>query len=108
MPNIKLPDGNIKYFERPLTIYEVAQSISPGLAKVAIAGRVDERLVDVSHLLTDDCSLVILTEKDSESLDVIRHSTAHLLAQAVKLLFPTAQVTIGPVIDDGFFYEFAF
>ncbi len=108
MPNIKLPDGNIKYFERPLTIYEVAQSISPGLAKVAIAGRVDERLVDVSHLLTDDCSLVILTEKDSESLDVIRHSTAHLLAQAVKLLFPTAQVTIGPVIDDGFFYDFAF
>ncbi len=108
MPNIKLPDGNIKYFERPLTIYEVAQSISPGLAKVALAGRVDERLVDVSHLLTDDCSLVILTEKDSESLDVIRHSTAHLLAQAVKLLFPTAQVTIGPVIDDGFFYDFAF
>lgn len=108
MPNIKLPDGTVKHFEQPLTIYDVAYSISPGLAKAAMAGRVDEQLRDLGCLLTDDCSLVILTEKSPESLDIIRHSAAHLLAQAVKLLFPTAQVTIGPVIDDGFFYDFAF
>ena len=108
MPNIKLPDGSSKHFEHPLTVLDVARSISPGLAKVALAGRVDEQLVDVSHLLTHDCSLVILTEKDSDSLDVIRHSTAHLLAQAVKSLFPSAQVTIGPVIADGFYYDFAY
>lgn len=108
MLNIKLPDGSIKQFENPLTVREVAHSISPGLAKAALAARVDDRLVDVSHLLTNDCSLVIFTEKNNESLEVIRHSTAHLLAQAVKQLFPTAQVTIGPVINDGFFYDFAF
>jgi threonyl-tRNA synthetase len=108
MPNIKLPDGTVKFFEHPLTIHDVAHSISPGLAKAALAGRVDDRLVDTSHLLTHDCSLVILTEKNSESLEVIRHSAAHLLAQAVKTLFPSAQVTIGPVIDDGFYYDFAY
>lgn len=108
MPNIKLPDGTVKHFEQPLTIYDVAHSISPGLAKVAMAGRVDGVLVDVGYSLIQDCSLVIITEKDPESLDIVRHSTAHLLAQAVKLLFPSAQVTIGPVIDDGFYYDFAF
>ncbi|MDP3705692.1 MAG: threonine--tRNA ligase [Legionellaceae bacterium] len=108
MPNIKLPDGHVKHFENPLSIYDVASSISPGLAKIAMAGRVDGKLVDLSHQLVDDCSLIILTEKDPESLEIIRHSTAHLLAQAVKQLFPTAQVTIGPVIDDGFYYDFAF
>jgi threonyl-tRNA synthetase len=108
MPNIKLPDGSVKHFEAPLTIYDVAHHISPGLAKAALAGRVDGRLLDTSHLIEHDCSLVIVTEKQDDSLEVIRHSTAHLLAQAVKLLFPTAQVTIGPVIDDGFFYDFAF
>jgi threonyl-tRNA synthetase len=108
MPNITLPDGTIKSFERPLTVHDVALSISPSLAKAALAGRVEQRLVDTSYLLTKDCSLAILTEKDSESLDIIRHSTAHLLAQAVKILFPAAQVTIGPVIEDGFFYDFAF
>jgi threonyl-tRNA synthetase len=108
MPNIKLPDGSFKHFEHPLTIHEVAQSISPSLAKAALAGRVDDRLVDLSYVLTKDCSLVILTEKDHDSLEVIRHSTAHLLAQAVKQLFPSAQVTIGPVVDDGFYYDFAF
>ena len=108
MPNIKLPDGSVRFFEHPLTVYAVAHSISPGLAKAALAARVDDRSVDLSYLLTGDCSLVILTDKNSESLDVIRHSTAHLLAQAVKLLFPTAQVTIGPVIADGFFYDFAY
>jgi threonyl-tRNA synthetase len=108
MPTIKLPDGNSKFFEQPLTVYEVAHSISPGLAKAALAGRFNDQLVDTSYLLIEDGSLVILTEKDSDSLEVIRHSTAHLLAQAVKLLFPSAQVTIGPVIDDGFYYDFAY
>lgn len=107
MPNIKLPDGTVKHFEHALTIYDVAFSISPGLAKAAMAGRVDGQLMDVSHQLTDDCSLVIITEKSPESLDIVRHSTAHLLGQAVKLLFPSSQVTIGPVIEDGFFYDFA-
>ncbi len=108
MPNITLPDGTVKHIEHASTIYDVAMSISPGLAKVALAGRVNGQLQDMSFTLIDDCSLVIITEKSPESLDIIRHSTAHLLAQAVKILFPTAQVTIGPVIDDGFYYDFAF
>ncbi|AHE68228.1 threonine--tRNA ligase [Legionella oakridgensis] len=108
MPNIKLPDGSTKHFEHPVTVREVAHSISPGLAKAAIAGRVDERIVDVHYTLTRDCSLLVITEKSPEALDIIRHSTAHLLAQAVKQLFPSAQVTIGPVIEDGFYYDFAF
>ncbi|HAU1250079.1 TPA: threonine--tRNA ligase [Legionella pneumophila] len=108
MPNVKLPDGNVKHFEAPLTIYDVAHHISPGLAKAAIAGRVDGVLVDTSYLIKEDCSLIIVTEKHEGSLEIIRHSTAHLLAQAVKALFPSAQVTIGPVIEDGFYYDFAF
>jgi len=108
MPNIQLPDGQIKHIEHPVSIYDIAFGISPGLAKVAIAGRVDGKLVDLNYVLESDCSLVIITEKDPESLDIVRHSTAHLLAQAVKQLFPTAQVTIGPVIEDGFYYDFAF
>ena len=108
MPNIKLPDGTVKHFEAPLTVYDVAHHISPGLAKAALAGRVDGILVDTSYLISKECSLVIITEKQEDSLEVIRHSTAHLLAQAVKSLFPTAQVTIGPVIEDGFYYDFAF
>lgn len=95
MPNVKLPDGNVKHFEAPLTIYDVAHHISPGLAKAAIAGRVDGRLVDTSYLIKEDSSLIIVTEKHEDSLEIIRHSTAHLLAQAVKALFPSAQVTIG-------------
>ncbi|HAT8690422.1 TPA: threonine--tRNA ligase [Legionella pneumophila] len=108
MPNVKLPDGNVKHFEAPLTIYDVAHHISPGLAKAAIAGRVDGVLVDTSYLIKEDCSLIIVTEKHEDSLEIIRHSAAHLLAQAVKALFPSAQVTIGPVIEDGFYYDFAF
>lgn len=108
MPNIKLPDGSIKQFAEPLTVYELACSISPGLAKAAIGGLVDEKLVDVSHQLTGDCQVRIITEKDPQGLEIIRHSAAHLLAQAVKQLFPSAQVTIGPVIEDGFYYDFAF
>ena len=108
MPNITLPDGSILSFDDSVTIDGVAARISKSLAKAAIAGRVNGQLFDVSHLIKDDASLVILTEKDPEAVDIIRHSTAHLLAQAVKQLFPTAQVTIGPVIEDGFFYDFAF
>ncbi len=108
MPNIELPDGSIKHFEHSLTLLDVANSISPGLAKAALAGRVNGQLVDLSHPLTADCNVVLLTEKNPEALEVIRHSTAHLLAQAVKQLFPSAQVTIGPVIEDGFYYDFAF
>ncbi|MBA2652884.1 MAG: threonine--tRNA ligase [Tatlockia sp.] len=109
MPNIKLPDGTVKHYEHPITVYELAETISPGLAKAALAGQVDGRLVDTCYTLSQDCELVIITEKQEQaSLEVIRHSAAHLLAQAVKSLFPSAQVTIGPVIDDGFYYDFAF
>ncbi|QBR85027.1 threonine--tRNA ligase [Legionella israelensis] len=108
MPNVTLADGSVKHFEHPLTVRDVAQSISPGLAKAALAGKVDGKLVDTSYQIQNDCSLLIITEKQEEGLEVIRHSAAHLLAQAVKILFPTAQVTIGPVIEDGFYYDFAF
>ena len=108
MLKIKLPDGSVKQFEQPVTIHDVALSIGPGLAKAALAGRVDEKVMDMGSLLTTDCSLAIITDKEADGLDVIRHSTAHLLAQAVKLLFPDAQVTIGPVIEDGFYYDFAY
>lgn len=108
MPNIKLPDGSIRHYEHPPTVHDVALSISPGLAKVALAGKVDDHLVDLSFVMQSDCCLKIITEKDPENLEILRHSTAHLLAQAVKQLFPEAQVTIGPVIEDGFYYDFAF
>ncbi len=108
MPAIRLPDGAIKEFDRPVTVSEVAAAIGPGLAKAAIAGKVDGRVVDTSHLIERDASVAIVTERDPEGLDVIRHSTAHLLAYAVKELFPDAQVTIGPVIEDGFYYDFSY
>lgn len=108
MPNITLPDGNVKHFEHALTVYDVAHTISPGLAKAALAGRVDGALVDTRFLIASDCHLTIITEKQPEALEVIRHSAAHLLAQAVQSLFPSAQVTIGPVIEDGFYYDFAY
>lgn len=108
MPNITFPDGKVQHFEKSITIAEVAAGISSSLAKIALAGRVDGQLVDLSYRLETDCTLVIVTEKDPEALEIIRHSTAHLLAQAVKQLYPTAQVTIGPVIEDGFYYDFAF
>ena len=108
MPLITLSDGTTREFEGPITVKEVAQSIGPGLAKAALAAKVDDRLVDLSFKLIDDAKLVLLTLKDNDSLDILRHSAAHLLAQAVKQLFPQAQVTIGPVIDDGFYYDFSF
>lgn len=108
MPTIRLPDGSSKQFARPVTVYEVANEISPSLAKAALAGRVDGKWVDVSYCIDHDCDLLVLTERQEASLDIIRHSTAHLLAQAVKNLFPSAQITIGPVIEDGFYYDFAY
>ena len=108
MPVITLPDQTQKSFDRPVTVMEVAESIGSGLAKAALAGKVNDQLVDTSHVIEEDAELAIITGRDEEGLEVIRHSTAHLLAQAVKDLFPTAQVTIGPVIDDGFYYDFAY
>lgn len=108
MPRITLPDGSIKTFADAVSVLDVAADIGPGLAKAAIAGRVSGQLVDVSHLIEGDAELAIITERDDEGLEIIRHSTAHLLAQAVKTLFPDAQVTIGPVIEDGFYYDFAY
>jgi threonyl-tRNA synthetase len=108
MIQITLPDGARREFPGPVTVAEVAASIGAGLAKAAIAGKVDGRVVDTSHRIERDARLAILTDKDPEGLEVIRHSTAHLLAYAVKELFPDAQVTIGPVIDNGFYYDFAY
>ncbi len=105
---ITLPDGSKREFPGPVTVAEVAASIGPGLAKAALAGKVDGVLVDTSHRIEQNASLAIVTEKDAEGLEVLRHSCAHLLAMAVQEIFPTAQVTIGPVIEDGFFYDFAF
>ena len=108
MPKIRLPDGAVKTFPAPVTVAQVASSIGPGLAKAALAGRVDGKLVDTSHEIPEDADVAIVTEKDPAGLEVLRHSTAHLLAYAVKELFPDAQVTIGPVIEDGFYYDFSF
>ncbi|MBX3689007.1 threonine--tRNA ligase [Dokdonella sp.] len=108
MTIITLPDGSQRQFDHAPTVAEVAASIGAGLAKAALAGKVDERLVDTSHVIEHDAKLAIITEKSPEALEVIRHSTAHLLAQAVQRLFPKAQVTIGPVIENGFYYDFAF
>ena len=108
MIHITLPDGSRREFSGPVTVADVATSIGAGLAKAAIAGKVDGKVVDTSHLIEQDAALAIVTDKDAEGLEVIRHSTAHLLAYAVKELFPEAQVTIGPVIENGFYYDFAY
>ncbi len=108
MPIITLPDGTKKNFDAPVTVAEVAASIGAGLAKAAIAGQVDGKLVDTFSVINHDATLRIITDKDAEGLEVIRHSTAHLLAHAVKTLFPSVQVTIGPVIENGFYYDFSF
>ncbi len=105
---VKLPDGSQRQFEVPLTVAQVAANIGAGLAKAALAGKVDGKLVDTSYLIEKDIDLAIVTDKDADGLEVIRHSTAHLLAYAVKELFPDAQVTIGPVIANGFYYDFAY
>src|SRR6202023_3341665 len=108
MPVVTLPDGSQRRFDHPVTVDDVAADIGAGLRKAALAGRVNGKLVDTSYLISTDVELAIVTEKDPAAIEVIRHSTAHLLAQAVKQLFPEAQVTIGPVIEDGFYYDFAY
>ncbi len=108
MPLITLPDGSERSFDQAVSVHDVAASIGPGLAKAALAGKVDGNLVDTSYLMDSDAELAIITDRDEDGLEVIRHSTAHLLAQAVKSLFPEAQVTIGPTIEDGFYYDFSY
>lgn len=108
MISIQLPDGSRREYPAPLTVGDVAASIGAGLAKAALGGKVDGKLVDLSHVIDHDAQLAIVTDKDADGLDMIRHSTAHLLAYAVKELYPEAQVTIGPVIDNGFYYDFSY
>ncbi|MBI3574342.1 MAG: TGS domain-containing protein, partial [Gammaproteobacteria bacterium] len=108
MPVIMLPDGSRRSYDKPLTVAEIAADIGPGLARAALAGKVNGKLADTSFRVESDADIAIVTDKSPEGLDILRHSTAHLLAQAVKELFPEAQVTIGPVIEDGFYYDFAF
>jgi len=108
MPSVRLPDGAEKRFDAPVSVAEVAAAIGPGLARAALAGKVDGRLVDLSHVIDRDGQVAIITDKDADGIDILRHSTAHLLAHAVKELFPDAQVTIGPVIEDGFYYDFSY
>src|SRR5829696_7489516 len=108
MPNIRLPDGSSKSFPGPVTVAEIASSIGAGLARAALAAKVNGKLVDTGYLVQSDSEIQIITERDPEGVDILRHSTAHLLAHAVKELFPDAQVTIGPVIEDGFYYDFSY
>ncbi len=108
MPVITLPDGSRRAFDKPVSVHEIAADIGPGLVKAALAGQIDGKLVDTSFIVDRDVSLAIVTGRDQQGLEIIRHSCAHLLAHAVKELFPDAQVTIGPVIEDGFYYDFAF
>lgn len=108
MVSVRLPDGSIRQYDHPVTVAEVAASLGPGLAKAALAGKIDGELVDTSTVIERDVAVSIITDRDPEGLEVIRHSTAHLLAYAVKDLFPDAQVTIGPVVDNGFYYDFAY
>ncbi|NOZ37565.1 MAG: threonine--tRNA ligase [Gammaproteobacteria bacterium] len=107
MPDITLPDGSKRQFDNPVTVMEVAADIGAGLARATLAGKVDGQLVDASHIIDRDASLSLITDRDEEGLEIIRHSAAHLMAQAVKQLFPDTQVTIGPVVDNGFYYDFA-
>ncbi|MCW8983605.1 MAG: threonine--tRNA ligase [Gammaproteobacteria bacterium] len=107
MPVITLPDGSQRQFDNAVTVADVAADIGPGLAKATLAGKIGDDLVDTSHLIESDCEVSLITDKSPEGIEIVRHSAAHLLAQAVKQLFPETQVTIGPVIDNGFFYDFA-
>src|SRR6185369_13812073 len=105
---IKLPDGSVKDFQGPVTVAEVAQSIGAGLARAALAGKVNGKLVDTGYRIEADAELSVVTGKSPEGLEILRHSTSHLMAQAVQQLFPGAQVTIGPVIENGFYYDFSY
>jgi threonyl-tRNA synthetase len=108
MLQITLPDGSLREYPGPVTVADVALSIGTGLAKAALAGNVNGEVVDTSYVINENARLAILTAKDAQGLEVIRHSTAHLLAYAVKSLYPDAQVTIGPVIENGFYYDFSY
>jgi len=108
MLSVTLPDGSQRKFDHPVSVLDVAADIGPGLAKATLAGRVNDVLVDASHVINDDSTLAIITERDEDGLEIIRHTSAHLLAQAVQQLYPEAQVTIGPVIENGFYYDFAY
>ena len=108
MISVRLPDGSKREFSEPVTVAQVAASIGSGLAKAAVAGRVNDKLVDTSYMIDKDVDLAIVTDRDADGVDIMRHSTAHLLAYAVKQLYPDAQVTIGPVIENGFYYDFAY
>ena len=108
MPVITLPDGSQRHYDQSVSVMQVAADIGKGLAKATLAGKVNDRLVDSAFVITEDCRIRIITDRDAEGLEVIRHSCAHLMAQAVKELFPEAQVTIGPVVEDGFYYDFAY
>ena len=105
MPLIRLPDNSTRNFDNPLSVEDIAKDIGTGLAKAAVAGKIDGKLVDGSEIISDDCSLEIITIKDDEGLEIVRHSCAHLLAHALKQLYPNAQMAIGPVIRDGFYYD---
>jgi threonyl-tRNA synthetase len=108
MPDIRLPDGSTRFYEKTITVAEVALDIGEGLARAALAGKINNCLVDLSYEINNDSDLAIITSKNLEGLEIIRHSSAHLLAHAVKDIFPEAQVTIGPVIEDGFYYDFSY
>ncbi len=108
MPTITLPDNSQRNYDNELTVMQVSESIGPGLAKATLGGMVDDQLVDASYVIKKDSNVKIITERDSEGLEIIRHSCAHLMAQAVKELYPEAQVAIGPVIEDGFYYDYAY
>ena len=107
MPNLTLPDGTLKEFDQPVSFADVAKSIGPGLFKSAVAGKIEEKIFDLSYLINNDSDISIVTRESEEGLEIIRHSTAHLMAHAVKELYPEAEVTIGPVIENGFYYDFA-
>ena len=107
MPTVTLPDGSRRQFDQPVSVFEVAADIGPGLAKAALAGKVDGVLVDASHVIEQDAELAIITSKNEEALELMRHDAAHVMAQAVQELYPGTQVTIGPAIEDGFYYDFA-
>ena len=108
MPDIRLPDGSLRVFPCPVTVAEVAASIGVGLSRAALAGKVDGRLVDTSFSIETDAALAIITDKDADGLAILRHSAAHLMAHAVKGLYPEARVAIGPTVENGFYYDFAY
>jgi threonyl-tRNA synthetase len=108
MISVTLPDGSQRQFDHPVSIFDIASDIGTGLARAALAGKVNDKLVDTNHIIDHDANVAIITARDDDGLDILRHSTSHLMAQAVKQLFPEAQVTIGPVVDDGFYYDFAY